>query len=734
MSVSPRKPLALGLSLIGSALPLHAEEPASLAPVVVTATRIEQSSFDLPLAIDTVDRAQIQDQQLRVNISETLNRLPGTVVPNRENYTQEQQVVLRGIGARSQFGVRGIKLLADGIPASTPDGQGGTGLFDLASAARMEVMRGAFSALYGNHAGGVVQIFTEDGPPRPTLSVDAQAGSYDSWRAGLKFGGQSGNLNYIASASRYDTDGYRDWSAARKDQFNTKLRVQTDPKSSWTFVANYLNQPDNLDPLGLTADQVQQDRRQANPAALQFQTRRSLDNLQGGLVYEGAVSDIDTLRGIVYVGKRSNEQFLAIPLAVQNGVTQAGGDSTIDRDFWGAGLRWTRRLDTLIVTTGADYDYAKDDRKGFLNDLGSQGALKRDEENSVYQAGAYVQAQWQFANAWNLNAGLRYTAVSFDSIDNFICTPTLVTAPGAAPNTCSGSTNTIGSVAGGVRQVNPDDSGSVSYGAWTPTVGLLYQLSPAVHLYANAGRGFETPTFVELAYRPDGGTGLNFALEPSISNQYEIGVKAFLGASAYLTVALFEVDTQDEIVISSNAGGRATYQNAGDTRRRGIELAIDGALGAGFSGYASATYLSATFEDSFRTCVPVPPATTCAAPNATIPAGNTIPGVPNYSVFAELTWRYQPLGFSTGFEARWNGKVYANDTNTAWADSYFVANLRAGFQQSVGNWRFSEFARVNNLFDQAYIGAVYVNDANQRFYAPAAERNYLVGLSGAYQF
>ncbi len=444
MSVSTRNPVALGLSLIGSALPLHAEEPASLAPVVVTATRIEQSSFDLPIAIDTVDRAQIQDQQLRVNISETLNRVPGTVVPNRENYTQEQQVVLRGVGARSQFGVRGIKLLADGIPASTPDGQGGTGLFDLASAARIEVMRGAFSALYGNHAGGVVQIFTEDGPPRPTVSADAQAGSYDTWRAGLKFGGQSGNLNYIASASRYDTDGYRDWSAARKDQFNAKLRVQADPKSSLTLVANYLNQPDNLDPLGLTAEQVEQDRRQANPAALQFQTRRSLDNLQGGLVYEAAVSDVDTLRGIVYAGKRSNEQFLAIPLAVQNGVTQSGGDSTIDRDFWGAGLRWTRRLDALILTSGADYEYSKDDRKGFLNNLGVQGALKRDEENSVYQAGAYVQAQWQLAKDWNLSAGLRYTAVDFDSSDHFICTPALVTAPGTAPNTCSGSTNTIG--------------------------------------------------------------------------------------------------------------------------------------------------------------------------------------------------------------------------------------------------------------------------------------------------
>jgi iron complex outermembrane receptor protein len=693
--------------------------------VVVTATRVERPTFDLPLSIDSVGGTRIQEQQAGVNISESLNRVPGTVVQNRETYAQEQQITIRGFGARSQFGVRGIKLLADGIPASTPDGQGGSGLFDLSSAKRIEVLRGPFSALYGNHSGGVVQVFTEDGPPDPTLTGSFAAGSYDTWRAGVKFGGQSGALNYIGSASRFETDGYRDWSEARKDQVNAKLRYTPDAKSSWTFVANYLDQPDNLDPLGLTAAELAQNRRQASPAALQFQTRRSLDNLQGGLVYESAVTDMDTLRAMVYAGNRSNEQYLAIPTATQNGLTHAGGLSAFERDFYGVGLRWTRKFAALTLTAGADYERAEDARKGYLNNLGVRGSLKRDEVNTVWQAGGYAQAEWQLAADWSLSAGLRYTKVSFDSKDNFICTTTLVTAPGTTAGRCSGSTTLITATAR-----NPDDSGSASYDAWTPAVGLLYRLSQSVNLYANAGRSFETPTFIELAYKPDGTSGLNFALQPSKSNHYEIGMKAFLGTNARLNVALFQIDTSNEIVTATNAGGRTTFQNAGDTQRRGIEVALDGNFGGGLSGYLSATYLEAKFKDSFRVCTGIP----CTTPNATVNADNRIPGVPNYTVYGELAWRYAPLGFSTALEGRWNGKVLVNDINTVSTDSYFVANLRAGFEQKIGNWRFTEFARVDNLFDEDYIGAVYVNDANSRFFAPAPERNYLVGVTAGYTF
>ncbi|HWA14075.1 MAG TPA: TonB-dependent receptor [Burkholderiales bacterium] len=708
-----------------------ADGPVQLAPIVVTPTRTEQSSFDLPTAVNVIDAETIQDQRPAVSVAETLVRVPGTVVQNREALSQEQQIIVRGFGARAGFGIRGIKLLADGIPASTPDGQGGTGLFDLGSARSIEVMRGPFSALYGNHSGGVVQIFTEDGPDRPTLTPYASFGSFDTWKGGIKFGGtMDSGLNYIANASRFETDGYRDHSSATKDQFNAKLASAVGDSTRLTFVLNYLDQPLDEDPLGLTAAEVQEDRKQAAPDAYTFNTRRSLSNLQSGLVVESRVTDADTLRGMVYLGERDNVGYLAIAAAAQNSRTAAGGVSAIARDFWGAGVRWTHQAEVasrpFTVTVGADYDQAVDQRKGYLNNDGEQGALKRDEENTVDSYGAYVQGEWKVAERWTVSAGLRYTDVSFDSRDNFICTTTVNTT-GTPLGTCSGTTLPITAT-----QFNPDDSGSVSYDAWTPVAGVVYQLTSTTNLYANYGESFETPTFIELGYKADGTSGLNFALKPSTSKHYEVGMKTFLGDWGLLEAAAFKIDTEDEIVVLTNAGGRQTYQNAGRTARQGFELSASSQFAHGFAGYLSATYLDATFEDSFNTCSGLP--APCTVPANVVAAGNRIPGVPRYTVFGEVSWRYAPWGFSTGFEARWHGDVMVDDVNSEKADDYFVAAVRAGFRQASGDWRFSEFARVDNLFDEEYIGAVLVNGGNGRFYAPAAERSYTVGLTASYSF
>jgi len=666
-----------------------AARPTPLPTVVVTATRDEQSSFDLPMAIDAIGRARIQQRAGRVNVSEVLGRVPGTAVQNRETYAQEQQVTLRGFGARSQFGVRGIRILVDGIPASTPDGQGGTGLIDLGSTGRIEVLRGPFSALYGNHSGGVIQAFTEDGPARPTVTPDLTFGSHASRRLGLKFGGQWGAVNAIGSVSRFDTDGYREWSAARKEQLNGKVRHADGSGGGWTFAVNALDQPDNLDPLGLTAAQVAQNRRQANPAARAFATRRSLRNAQTGAVYERPLGGGDALRAVAYVGERSNEQYLALSGA---GATSSGGVSVVDRTFWGTGLRWTRRTGEFTLAAGIEYERADDHRTGFVNDNGVKGALRRDEDNAVWQAGAYAQGQWRFASDWTAHAGLRYSRVDFRSRDRYV----------------------VG--------VNPDDSGDADYAAWTPAIGVVYRASSRVNVYANLGRSFETPTFIELAYRPGGATGLNFALEPSASRHAEVGVKVLAAADTALTAAVFDIDTRDEIVVDTNVGGRTTYRNAGATRRRGVELSLDGRFGGGLAAYLSATYLDAAFSESF------------AGSAGPVGAGNRIPGVPNYTVAAEASWRHAASGFFAGAELRWNGKVWVDDVNSESAAGYFVAHAHAGFEQRAGGWRLQEFVRVDNLLARKYIGAVYVNDGNGRYYAPAPERGYLVGLSAAYAF
>lgn len=704
-----------------------AQTSTALAPVVVTATRTEAQSFDLPVAIDSVGAEQIRGNRLQANISESLNRVPGLVVQNRETYSQEQQVTLRGFGARSQFGIRGIRLVADGIPASTPDGQGGAGLFDLSTAERIEVLRGPFSALYGNHSGGVIQLFTEDGPADPTLSGSLAGGSYGTRRVNLKFGGSSGAVNAIGSVSRLETDGYRDWSSARKEQANAKLGIAVGRDSTLTVVANYLAQPGNLDPLGLTAAQMSQDRRQASPEALKYRTRRNLDNLQGGATFDTRLGPNDSLRFVAYSGSRSNEQYLPILAVAQNNIRSSGAVSAFDRDFWGVGARWTHAWSSGTAVVGADFDRATEARKGFRSGFttavdapstryGDIGALKRNEDNTTTQSGIYGQGEWRLASDWSALGGLRYTRVTVDSRDKFICTTTRVTAPGTAAGLCSGAT---GAQSITVARFNPDDSGKADFSAWTPALGVVWKALPQLNVYGNVGRSFETPTLIEMAYR-NIGSGLNFDLRPSRSRHMEIGAKAVLAHDILLNAAAFRIDTRDEIVVDQNiGGGRSTYKNAGRTQRTGVELSLQGSFGRGFSGYVAGTWLEARFKEDFNTLT------------NTVANGNRIPGIPQHSAYAEVRYQAPGSGFNAALEGRWAGRVLANDTNRDQADGYFMAALSAGFEQRGKGWRVNEFLRVDNLFDRNYVGAVYVNDANGRYYAPAPGRNYLLGASFA---
>ncbi|MBW8833809.1 MAG: TonB-dependent receptor, partial [Burkholderia sp.] len=510
-----------------------AQEPPDV--VVVTATRAPHSVLEVPASIDRVDGREIREDRQQVNLSESLGRVPGIAVLNRQNYAQDLQVQSRGFGARSTFGVRGIRLIADGIPATMPDGQGQAATFSLSSADHIEVLRGPFSVLYGNSAGGVIAVETMDAPSEPTLEADLLFGSYRTWRAGLRFGGQFGALNALGDLSRFETDGYRQHSAALRDQLNAKFKVD-----SFTVVANSLRQPDTQDPLGLTRAQFEQDPRQATPQAIQFNTKKTISHDQVGGTFRHEIG-IGRVEAMAYAGERSVEQFLAIPVATQLGPTHSGGVVDLDRNFGGGALRWFSRPDAVRLSAGAEYDVMYERRRGYINNNGVVGALKRDEDNTVTSTAIYAQGEWEFVRRWTLHAGARYTRVNFDSSDYFI-------TPG-----------------------NPNDSGSRSYQAATPVAGLLFRPSETLSVYGNLGRGFETPTFVELAYRRNG-SGLNFDLNASNSTHAELGVKSVFPGRASVNAAVFKVVTQNEIVVDTNSGGRAIFKNAGHTDRKGFEL------------------------------------------------------------------------------------------------------------------------------------------------------------------
>lgn len=705
--VSAGAAMFAGSAIMGSVA--HAQAPAAIAvglEVTVTATRVERESIDLPLSIDTVDARTIREGRPQVNLSESLNAVPGIVVQNRHNYAQDLQISSRGFGARSAFGVRGLRLLSDGIPATMPDGQGQAATFNLDTAERIEVLRGPFSSMYGNSSGGVIQIFTADGPPRPTLGARLHVGSYDTSKVTAQFGGQHGPLNLNIAASMFRTDGYRDHSAAKREHAHAKLKLDAGSSGVFTFIGDSLDQPKTQDPLGLTAAQVAQNRRQAGMNAISFNARKSVSQNQVGLVHDLKLGARDSLQARIYVGDRQVTQFLAIPPRAPAQASPRGSGAVVDLDrgYGGAGVRWSHGTvalnGPLDVHVGLDYQRMAERRRGFSNNFGTAGALKRDEDDTVQSTDVYAQAEWRVQDRVLLMAGLRHSRVRFESTDYFI-----IAAPAPLDN--------------------PDDSGSIRYVRTSPVGGATFDASQDLKLYVNAGKGFETPTFAELAYRRGGATGLNFALRPSVSSHREVGAKMRLGDMGRVTLALFRVDVSDEIVVDTSSDGRNTFKNAGQTKRKGVELGWQGQW-SGFEAAVAYTYLNAQFAQSF---------TTGAPPTVVvIPAGRRLPGVPATTFYTEVLWRHAPSGFHAAAEARYNGRVYVNDANSESANPYVIANVRVGFEQRAKQLRFSQFLRVDNIADRDYIGSVIVADGNRRFFEPAPGRNWLAGASAEMTF
>ncbi|MEZ0239059.1 MAG: TonB-dependent receptor family protein [Methylophilaceae bacterium] len=697
-------PLTLAIAASLATFPAWAEETSAdsaviTAPVVVTATRVEQNSFDLPVSIDVVDGETIREGQPRINLSETAVRIPGVVVSNRNNPAQDIAISTRGFGARSAFGVRGVRLYADGIPMSMPDGAGQTGTFNLDTAKSIEFMRGPFSALYGNSSGGVVQLLTADGEEMPTVSGGITFGSYDSQRESLTFSGQEGAFNYIVNAAHQQSDGYRDHSESTRDTLHGKFSYQASEDTKITLLATALDQPESQDPLGLTKAQMHADPRSIYPDtgggnAESRNTHVDRNHVQAGVVLDHNFSEEHSIRLMTYYGQRENRQYL-----VTNTV------STIDRDFGGADARWTYKSTLadkpFTVTAGLNYDTMTDDRRAYnaLNGVLIPGETRREDQN-VHNFDQYVQATWEPSERWLLTGGLRHTKIDFDIDDQFLS--------------------------------NGDNSGSMSFSNTSPVAGVTFKLTPTVNLYANAGKGFETPTFIELNYDRTFST-INNTIKPSESKNYEVGVKAFISDMTRVNLALFKVDTEKEIVVDTSVGGQTAYKNAGDTERKGLELSVDSILPNNFKFYAAYTLMSAEYKDAFQ-CFGSGAVNLWCTGDKTVDAGNKIPGTYSSTTYAELSWKHAPTGFSTAIEGIHFSKTYVNDLNTESANPYTAFNWRGGFTQKMTAWEFNEFIRVDNITDKNYSASVKVNETRMRYYEPSSSRNWLFGVSASYRF
>ncbi|MHC6185141.1 TonB-dependent receptor family protein [Acinetobacter sp. X9] len=697
--------ILMGMGCISSPL-VWAEDLTQDVTVLPTlhveATRTDTTYLQTPASVFRIDAPQV-DTSSQVNLTEVVKGVPSLQIRNRENYAQDLQLSMRGFGARSTFGVRGIRLYVDGIPATMPDGQGQTSNIDLSSLDHVEVLTGPFSSLYGNSSGGTILTSTKEGQGKDSIELSYSGGSHDKSRAGLVLQGGAKGENepsYVISSSYFDTDGYREHSGAEKVLNNAKLSWNLDDGSKINWVTNYVKIHAD-DPQGLTRDQWNANPKQQVPFLKQFNVRKDIEQTQTGVTWSKPINDKNELYAMAYLGNRQVTQYQSIPKSTQDAsINHAGGVIDFERDYYGADFRWTGKelLPNTTLSVGVALDAMDEDRKGFENfnlvngqpSYGVKGNLRRDEDNTLWNIDPYLQASWQFLPTWRLDTGVRYSNVHYKSKDNYLS--------------------------------NGNDSGKTDYDKVLPSAALSWQILPELMAYVSYAKGFETPTFTEMAYRPDGESGFNFDLTASTSDTYETGLKSQNHLGDF-TLAVFQTKTKDDIVSAGNSNGRSTFRNADKTLREGVEFAWSKKLWRDLTATASYTYLDATFDADIPALGSI----------AQIPAGNAIPGIAKNQAYASLAW--QPShGLYGGVDVQYMDKVYVNDTNSDAAPSYSVTSANVGYAWVMGDWKVNSFARVDNLFDKNYAGSVIVNDGNGRYFEPADGRNWSAGLRVIKQF
>lgn len=676
--ISPAKIALRGLLPLATALFVvtdgRAQESEPLDEIVVTATRIESPLRDVARSVSLVTKDRIQNATQQLALDESLAGVPGLYMQNRYNFAQDLRVSLRGFGARSSFGIRGIRIFVDGIPETLPDGQAQVDSIDLGSAERIEVLRGPAGSLYGNASGGVISVQSELGDGPPFVEGAVAAGDYGYRKLQAKTGGEAGSLAWMVNASRQELDGYRDHSRARGSLINSKLAFRPNDRDELIFSLNLMDQPEAQDPGGINAAQVAMDRRSARTRNVQFDAGEALDQQRLGLVYRTDTPGGDLMLRNYYVWRGFNNR---LPFV-------AGGAVDLQRFFYGFGAQYTfapGAADRFDLTIGADVDRQDDERKRFDNNDGVLGPLVFDQNEKVDSNGVFAQARYRFDDAWAMSAGLRYDTLTFDVTDQFLA--------------------------------DGDDSGKIDFDQVSPSLALNYSFGEHV-IFGSYSSSFETPTTTELA-NPDGSGGFNQSLQPQEADNFELGLKGLRG-QIYYEISLFRIDLANELVPFELPAfpGRTFFSNAGSSTRDGVEAALSWQGEAGFGVDLSYTWSDFGFDEFVDD-------------SGNDFSGNRLPGLPEHFAYAGLNYRSEP-GLAATFETIYSGNLFANNANSITVDSYVVTNLRASYEWTAGNWLLRPYLGINNLFDERYNSNIRINAFGGRYFEPAPERNYYAGI------
>lgn len=667
------------------------EDTVKLRPVQVTVTRATATDLKLAAPITTVTRSELQQGQMTVGLDEALAVVPGVLVNNRYNFALGSRIAIRGQGARAAFGVRGVRLMADGIPLTMPDGQANLNNIDLGSAGRVEVLRGPASSLYGNAAGGVISIETEPAPA-DKLAATASIVRSDLGRSSLnrlakhqlKVGGTSDALDYLVSGSLLASDGYREHSRAEQKNLNARIRYGSAERSRWTVLLNHADAPVARNPGSLPLDSAERRPTMAWPNNVRLGTGEAARQTQGGLRFERSTTN-----------SRLDVSAYGLTRSLENPVPTAY--ITLDRTAGGARAAYNRSAivagRSVAWTAGTDAELQRDQRLERNNALGQPGTTTlRDQTDRVTSLGPFVQADLTLSGAWVLTAGVRYDWLHFESADHY--------------------------------ERDGDNSGDRNLSALSPRLALAFSPTDNTTAYASVSTAFQTPTITELINTPppSGSTtvpgGFNPNLDPQRALNLELGIKGQVTERLRYELALYQLTLRDALVSFQIAGipERSFFRNSGEARNRGLELAAAARLGNALSVDAAYTYTNFVFIDDGL--------------SERAFEGNEVPGVPPHHLFGRLRW--QPLRSATlALEHEYTSSFAANDDNTVRNASAQITDLRASFDLSLNRAALRPFVGLNNVFDKRYHSSVVINAAGNpgRYFEPAPGRNVYVGLN-----
>ncbi|HEX5420671.1 MAG TPA: TonB-dependent receptor [Gammaproteobacteria bacterium] len=655
-----------------------------LEEIVVTATRLETPLRYVPAAVSVVSKNDIQLGRQQLTLAESLDRVPGVFMQDRYNFAQGLRVSIRGFGARANFGVRGVKILIDGIPATLPDGQASADDVDLGTTSRIEVIRGPSSTLYGNASGGVINVTSEPPPKQPFAELRVSGGNYGFDKTQLKGGGQGDKVGYLFSVSDTNYDGFREHSNAEIKDATGRFNVDLGKDRKLLATVSYTDQPLTNDPGGVTAAIAATDPKAAWPANLAFDAHQSFDQTRVGFVYDMPLSGSNSLTARNYYVWRDFKQFLPFV---------AGGVPSFKRFFAGGGLNfnhdgyWLDRPDKLVV--GFDAEDQNDDRTLYDNDNGIIGVQSLDQNENVTSSGLFLQNQLSITKDLLLTLGARYDQVAFDVTDHFLS--------------------------------DGDDSGKVTENSTSPMAGLVYTISTALNVYGKYSTSFETPTTTEF-YNPSGAGGFNQSLKPQLATNYEVGMRGLIANRHHYELAVFTVGVKDELIPFEVPGspGRDYYVNAGKSTRNGLEFSLVSNETNRIRTTFSYTYSDFTFDHFIDA-------------NGDNFSGNTIPGTAKGQIYGEISYQ-DPNGWFGSLEALHIGKQFANNANTATSAPYTLTDVRFGYQLESGSLHLTPFLAVNNLFDERYNANLRINAFGGRFFEAGPGRNLFAGVTINYQY